>query len=495
MNEEKHENQTGVDVPVAVTTRPATLMQVGRFSGMWWVTLASLLLAIGLVWWSLPEDGIEVTVRFPQGHGLQAEDQVLYRGIEVGSVTGVELNKNLSSVDVRLRLNASASELAREGTRFWIVRPQLSLSGITGLETAVGHKYVSLSPGPVDGKRVYVFDGLIDPPPQDASSPSVEIVVRGDKRYSVSPGSTVTFRGVVVGRVLSVNLSQDSRYVDVRAKIFEKYAQNLTTASRFWATSGINFDFSLTEGLKFDSESLSSIAQGGISFLTIKNDGDHVSPGHVFKLYSRPEDEWLVAADSVSSTRIDLGGVVKLQKRWKQRSLIGQRIRTSLINGVPVQKQSGERVIFVPMSATEYPEKAIDGTRELVVNRTGGVQTISCEDAAIVATDFDHTLGVFVWQDLDGIGWLSPSDFRVPTETESVFAVRANMEDADVTYLHYPIEKAYLRADWSLPQFDGDPEVWDGAVVLSADDGKVVGVLNATDQQARVVVAVEKMFK
>ncbi|MEM9413069.1 MAG: MlaD family protein, partial [Planctomycetota bacterium] len=295
-NERQNPNSNHDDsIPVARPSRDKTWESVTA-SSLWWVTLVCLVVALGLVWWSLPESGILVEVTFPDGHGLQAEDQILYRGIEVGVVEDVELQSDLNSVRVDLLLNSSAQNLAREGTQFWIVRPQLSFSRIAGLETAVGHKYVSLSPGPNDAVACYEFEGLVEQPPTDSELPGLEFVLRGDKRHSVSPGSSVTFRGVVVGRVLSVGLSQDSRFVDIRAKIFQRYKRLLTPASRFWAASGFNFDFSLKDGLRFDSESIASIAQGGVSFVNIANETEPVQTGQVFRLNSAPEDEWLQAA-------------------------------------------------------------------------------------------------------------------------------------------------------------------------------------------------------
>ncbi len=486
MNETNQSTQPVQNIPVAATAPPEKL-QFGKISAMWLLTFASLVLAIGLVWWSLPEEAVEVVVRFPEGHGLQAEDQVLYRGIEVGTVESVHLNEDLNSVDANLRLNASAADVAREGTRFWIVRPQLSLSGITGLETAVGHKYVSLSPGPVDGKRQYEFEGLIAAPPRDSSKPGIEFVIRGDKRFSVSPGSNVTFRGVVVGRILSVNLSQDSRHVDVRAKIFEKYAHNLTTASRFWASSGINFDFSLSEGLKFDSESLASIAQGGVSFLTINNEGQNVSPGHVFKLFAKANDEWLVAADSVSTTTIELGGVVKLEKRWSQKSIIGRRNKTALINGIPYMDADGELFFLIPTSAMQIPEKAIEDSRAIAVFARDGVHMQTLGETKMVPSVGNQRVSMAAWRNVVRVDWLERADFRKPTQAENVLVVRANVTESDMMYLHYPIDASYIQEDWSLPQFDGDPEIWNGAAVLSAQDGKVIGMLLASGQTAEII--------
>lgn len=479
------------------STSPPSNMQLGNFSAMWWLTLLSLLLAIGLVWFSLPERGVDIVVRFPEGHGLQTEDQVLYRGIEVGFVKDVELGSDLSLVEVQIQLNSSASDLAREGTRFWIVRPQLSLSRIAGLETAVGHKYVSLSPGPIEAKRVYDFDGLVDPPPTNAARPGIEIVIRGDKRFSVSPGSMVTFRGVEVGRILSVNLSQDSRYVDIRAKIFEKYQQNVTTSSRFWSSSGINFELSLAEGLKFDSESLASIAQGGVSFLTVASDGKPVSVGHVFKLHPRPEDEWLIAADSVSSTNIELGGVLKLKKEWQQKGLIGigKRTRSVILNGVPVNLPNNGKCLVVPFGLGEFSEKALPDSKTIIAFTQSGQNSVSHEEERLEKSKLDSNLGIMRWPELDNVDWLSKEDFRVPSEVETVLAVRSNVGDSEITYLHYPIECSYMCEDWSLPHFDGDRDLWNGAPVLSAKDGKVVGILITDSEQPRIVPYQPELFE
>lgn len=260
-------------IPLA-TRSPNVGFRFGKFSNLWWLTVLSLLAAIGLVWWSLPSSGVELNVTFPEGHGLKGDDLVLYRGIQVGHVEEVKLSPDLSGITVLLQLNESSAQLARSGTQFWIVRPKLSITEISGLETAVGHKYVSLKPGPEDGARQLEFEGLINAPVLDADDVGVEIVIRGDRRSSVNAGSPVNFRGVEVGRVMSVGLSPDSRYVDIRARIFERHGDYLTTSSRFWANAGLKVDFSLGKGLSVDTESLATLAQGGVSFLTINNGGD-----------------------------------------------------------------------------------------------------------------------------------------------------------------------------------------------------------------------------
>ena len=87
-NQPDNADQKSEQFPVGAVRSTAN---AGRFlqSRMWWLTLMCLILAIWMAWSSLPEKGTEITIRFPEGHGLKAGDSVRYRGIDVGIVTDV----------------------------------------------------------------------------------------------------------------------------------------------------------------------------------------------------------------------------------------------------------------------------------------------------------------------------------------------------------------------------------------------------------------------
>ena len=306
---ESHDGKTGsgekdVDkteigsIPKAkITSQRLTFGDLFRGSRFWWLTVACLILSAGLVWWSLPSKGIELSIHFPDGHGLEAEDSVQFRGIEVGFVEKVRLNESLDGVDVTVRLLSHAEPLAREGTEFWIVRPEFSLSGISGLETAVGHKYVGLIPGDPKAPKKRDFDGLAESPPDALAKEGFELIFRGARRFSVTSGSPVTFRGVEIGRVVSVELSDDMRHVDTTARIFERFHNLITTESVCWSSSGVEANLAFGSGLTVDIESLETIARGGVSVLTMSTGGAPVKSGHVFPLSRKPEKAWLEAAN------------------------------------------------------------------------------------------------------------------------------------------------------------------------------------------------------
>ena len=89
-----------------------------------------------------------MTIEFVEGHGIQPGDPVRLRGIDVGVVEHVVLDAALEKVLVTAKLMRESSRLAREGTLFWIERPQVGLGAVRGLDTVVGPKYIGVQPGP-----------------------------------------------------------------------------------------------------------------------------------------------------------------------------------------------------------------------------------------------------------------------------------------------------------------------------------------------------------
>ena len=317
-----------------IETRAADSM-LGR---LWLLPVAALVLAFVLVWWSLPKSGVAIKIHFPEGHGLQTEDVVRFRGIDVGVVEEVKLNTELSGVDVQVMLKPFARKLAREGTRFWIVRPELSLTEISGLETAVGHKYIGLLPG--NEATMPGIDSKDCPKNRQMLTPTMDLkssfeAVNDTASTRVPRSNVEALKSVRSSRS---GFSQNARFVDVRARIYEVYRGFLNSETRFWASSGVDFDFSLGGGVKLKAESLETIAKGGVSMLTISDRGTPVSSGQVFKLYPEPEDDWFEKADGVRLNNVRLGYSVPLEMRWKQKGLFGTKSKqTRSFSGVAIK--------------------------------------------------------------------------------------------------------------------------------------------------------------
>jgi len=479
-------NNFGTDqIPVA-NVQPARVGVSDILSGsyMWLVALLCLAVAIGVAWWSMPEQGVGISIHFPDGHGLEAEDAVRFRGIDVGTVEAVQLNSDLSGVDVSVNLRPFAQQLAREGTRFWVVRPELSLGGgVSGLETAVGHKYIGLIPGDAEGPWQANFEGLAAAPPDAMGNAGVEFVLRGEKRYSVTAGSPLSYRGVVVGRILSVRLSQDGRFVDVRARVFDKFTKLVTSETKFWASSGLEVNGSLTQGVNLELESLETLARGGVAMLTTKNGGLPIKPGDDFVLHASAEKNWYQEAASVQVTDAKYRrGALPLETVYVKDGFLGDSEKTIGFVGVHVSV-AGQQAVLVPSDMLSLPPKGIKGSLRIGL---AGV-----EDSQVAGADSQETLSLIeipVQNHLSSAP-LTKSDFRVPLQQESCLAIRANQaneQPKQLTYIHYPLELEDIGQDWNLKSFSGDRNVWHGAPVLSERDGRLIGVLLVEPNAARI---------
>ncbi|MEO2024669.1 MAG: MlaD family protein [Fuerstiella sp.] len=466
------------EFPVAEVKDAASAPAVLRLSKMWWLTLLCLLLAIGLVWNSLPERGPEITIQFPEGHGLKPKDAVRYRGIEVGTVSTVTLDETLSAVEVLVTLKPGAELLNREGTRFWIVRPRFSLTEISGLETAVGAKYIGVSPGDPTAQPRKNFEGLTAPPPDEFAESGLKLILRSDDRRGLSVGSPVTWRGVDVGQVLTVNLSADARHVDVTVRMHRRYHRLVRRSSKFWITSGFDVDVSLS-GVKLNAQSLGTMIRGGISLITPTEGNDApIGSGHVFPLAMEPEDEWLEAASTVPLIDFHLPETVLVQG-IRRTSVFGiPRSRPYTQVGMLIIESTGTTLLTAELPLADDAEDSTLAEFQ-IQTPTGESATISNVSLADCQRDEAGSLRVPV--EVAGFPTAAPNLFRVPTEPEECIAVRtAASEDRSMPVIQ--------SIDWEQLSPAGQTGVWaitggtdfsasHGAPVVATADGKIIGVL------------------
>ena len=224
--------------PIPSTSQYPTALVVPTRSArsttqLWWVTLVAVVGAIALVAMSLKSHGPTITIRFAEGHGLKAGDVLRFRGIAVGEVTEIVLTPDLGRVAVKVRLEPKAAHVARRGSQFWIERPRVSLSRVSGLETVVGAKFLGVIPGPNDGPIATEFEGTESPPTLNEPE-SVEITIRFHEGHGLQVGDPLRHRGIVVGEVTSVDLNHELTAVAVRVRLVGEAHHLAREGSQFW---------------------------------------------------------------------------------------------------------------------------------------------------------------------------------------------------------------------------------------------------------------------
>ncbi|GHB91848.1 intermembrane transport protein PqiB [Cerasicoccus arenae] len=281
------DNQNKDSLPEVVVTKHS------GFSIIWVVPIIALLVAGWLIYNSYSKRGPDITITFQDGSGLVAgKTEIQYRGVKVGMVEKVHLDEKLSQVVLSARLDKSAAGLATNGSSYWVVRPQIGLGGVRGLDTLLSGPYIGVSPGK-ESTPAKSFIGLPEQPPAGPNEPGLNIILQAEKLGSLTDGDPVYYREFQIGEVDQVYLSSDSRSVHAHIHIKAEYEPLIRENTRFWNASGIGMSLGLF-GAKINTESLSSILSGGVALATPNNDnmGPPATDGTVFKLYDDPEDDW-----------------------------------------------------------------------------------------------------------------------------------------------------------------------------------------------------------
>jgi len=283
---------TGEDLPRA-RVRRARLFRL-----VWVVPVVTLGIAAWLIFQHLRSIGPEIAITFSDGAGLRAGQTPLkYRGVSIGEVSQVELSPDQKHVVVRARLAGSAATIAREGSTFWIVRPQVGWGNVTGLSTVLSGPEIQVLPGKADGEAKREFKGQ-ESAPVGLETSGMKLVLRAERPMSMRATSPVYYRGVEVGVVQNVDLAPNATSADVHILIFQRYAPLVREGSAFWNVSGLSLKGNILKGLEVDFESLRALVTGGVEFATPPNSA-RAKPGTVFFLHEQPKKEWLGWAPQV----------------------------------------------------------------------------------------------------------------------------------------------------------------------------------------------------
>jgi paraquat-inducible protein B len=277
---------------------PQAIIKQHRFTGVlvWAVPLVAALIAGYLVFERVWQAGPTLTIKFHDGSGVRAgTTQVQYRGVAVGEVSSVVLSEDHSYIDVRVRMHRSAATLAREGALFWIVRPEVGLSSITGLSTVVTGPEIQMLPGTGNAKEKAPreFIGL-DAPPAAPDRKGLVVILHTARLGFLKPHSPVFYRGVEVGTVEATQLSADTSEVNIEVFLSQHFAPLVRTGSRFWSVSGMELSGGIFKGINLKLESLPTLITGGIEFATPDAaPGTAVHSGAQFQLSDASEKDWL----------------------------------------------------------------------------------------------------------------------------------------------------------------------------------------------------------
>lgn len=301
----------------------ATVRTHGRFSLIWLVPLVAAALAIYLGWTTLASRGPLISITFANGSGLTAgQTRLEHNSVAIGTVQSVGLTADFKQVVAKVRVTKNAAPLLTSHTRFWIVRPRLSLTDLSGLQTLVSGSYLAVDPGLPGGEPQLQFRGLDQPPGVRSDQPGETFTLQSPRLGWLATGAPVFYHDIEVGRLTDFTDPGMGQPLTLHVFVKAPYDEYVRSATHFWNTSGLTATFG-PNGVHVAVESVEALLAGGINFDNFEDADKSPPPGpnttfHLFENFDNAQNAGFrdnihyVAYFGQSVAGLEPGSAVKL---------------------------------------------------------------------------------------------------------------------------------------------------------------------------------------
>lgn len=258
-----------------------------RISSVWIVPIVAAVVAVGIAIQRIASEGPSITLVFKSAEGLEAgKTFIKYKDVDIGQVTSVRLSEDFTQVELTAQMSKSAAALMVEDASFWVVRPRVTLSGITGLGTLLSGNYIGFAVGKSKQKQTR-FTGKEVPPVLAGGSAGRKFRLTTKDLGSLGIGSPIYFRRLPVGEVVAYALSPDGTAVDLEVFVKAPSDKYVHPDTRFWNASGLSFSLG-ANGVSVRTESVLALLEGGLAFDTpsFLPQLESAAENTVFTLYS-----------------------------------------------------------------------------------------------------------------------------------------------------------------------------------------------------------------
>lgn len=274
--------------PVSIEDRKE--FAVGSLSIVWVIPVIALVVSLFVAWQSYASRGPIITLEFEDGAGIAPrETELRFRDVKVGMVEDVYFSEGLRSVIARVRVEPDIAPFVDSTATFWVVRPELSASGVSGLDTVLSGVFIQGAWDSDPGPSKDAFKGLTSAPLYQSGLDGLQIALRSPPGGTLTAETPILYRGIEIGRVGTARISPEGNFAIAEAIIYEPHGRLVTPATRFWDTSGFSVSIG-TGGAEIDFTSIATLLAGGITFDTFVSGGEPVGDGSVFEVYPSEVD-------------------------------------------------------------------------------------------------------------------------------------------------------------------------------------------------------------
>lgn len=190
---------------------------------------------------------------------------VKYMGLTVGKIEKLQLDNAKKQIRATAFIEGKYySIIAKAGSKFKAISPEVDTTGFKNLDAAF-QNYISVEAG--QGKTQTQFRLADTQTTTTQYGNGFPIIVETTDADGITPEAPVLYRGMKVGIVERLSLSELGDRVFIHLRIENKHRHLVRKNSQFWAASGYTMEMSLS-GISMNSGTMSQLLNGGISFST-----------------------------------------------------------------------------------------------------------------------------------------------------------------------------------------------------------------------------------
>ncbi|MFY9094831.1 MlaD family protein, partial [Aliarcobacter butzleri] len=285
----------GNDIEKAVVYKPK-LVEKNKLSFIWILPLIILGVLGWIAYESYAKKGTNITVVFKSAEGLKENITPLeYKGLQLGKVTKISMHEDLQSVKVNILVNNDVARyVANEGSKFWIKKPTISLTKISGLNTLISGYKIELSPRFKTqddyNKGAYqdYFEGL-DTQPNDEwelNGYYINLIASNDKD-NIEVGTPIFYNKFQIGEIVAKEFRYEKVFLS--AYIYDKFNYLVNKSSKFVMNEALKVNYGAS-GLNIELGSLYSALVGGITVITSNKDDAKIENSDIYEVYASKDD-------------------------------------------------------------------------------------------------------------------------------------------------------------------------------------------------------------
>ena len=188
-----------------------------------------------------------------------------YMGLTVGEIESITLDQKSKKIIAKALMNPTyMGIIAKEGSEFRVVSPQINAGGIENLDSLL-QPYIDIEAGSGKAKTQFTLTdvGIMT----DKFNTGFPIILETSDAANLTVGAPIMYRGVEVGKIRNMELNSLGDRVLIHILIGHKYQHLVRQNSEFWFSSGYTAELGWS-GFAINTGSVKQLLKGGISFST-----------------------------------------------------------------------------------------------------------------------------------------------------------------------------------------------------------------------------------